>query len=333
MNEIMQDRFTSDQSQYKMEVLAALSLMIVKNTENLDMEYVEIGSKPKALLPKDFPKYADHITLSMKEPIPTGKVRPMENAGELMQPTIQVSDVTPLPETLEEFNDPNQKDLRYKLDNSLDTVTKDILEDPENIPRVLGTAGGLEAIVGSELAGQKIPYDTENGKKKSLPLSRFLKDKPRDMEEDKYEKARAELLQKLKQRIEEMSEAGEGYKERLYQGIKTKLNAMLPAVDDRIAYVRWKSRVKLERSKKTGELKPGGEDRTYVMRGDGLNKVGKYSEYLEEIRAEASEELEAAITAIWEASSDLIYSEKYDLEMFRKDAETQAQLMNMLGTD
>ena len=136
------------------------------------------------------------------------------------------------------------------------------------------------------------------------------------MEEDKYETARADLLQKLKQRIEEMSEAGEGYKERLYQGIKTKLNAMLPAVDERIAYVRWKSRVKLEPNK-AGELKPGGEDRTYVMRGDGLNKVGKYSEYLEEIRAEASEELEAAITAIWEASSELIASEKEDVEQFR----------------
>ena len=313
LNDVMKERFDSNQEQYKMEIMAALALMIVKNTESLNMDYIEVGKKPAAVLPKDFPKYADHFDLNVKEPIPQGNIEILKS--EVNQPTIVVTKQYPLPETLEAFEKDDR--LRYTLDTSLKTVRDDMLEDPENIPRVLGTGAGIEALVGPKIANQPIAYQNEKGQDKTVPLNKFLTDMPRDMDDEaEYDKKRALVLDNLKKIMEVnfgLTKDKEGLpsaaaKERLYSAIRSKLNAMLPEAGantkgSQVAAVRAKLR--------------GTESRTYVQRGNALKAIGKYSRYLDEIRAEASPALAAAIEAVWSASSELLAKEKEDVEKLK----------------
>lgn len=270
-----------DQEKGKLSILTALASMITGGAQNIEMKYVDLakaGAKAKVAFPKSFSDYARHFGLEAPQEAQAGTVEKLDKAN-LKQPYMIITNKKELPDTRKDFE---KGEWGYKVTSALESIVEDT-DDADAALAIFGEAGL-----------KKIGLNANE-------LSVLQSD------EDEDKRAKEEALEKLKAKLRENLDT-------VYQGVKTKVNSLLPNNGEQVFIIRWKLRL--------GSGAP--ESRTYVEKKEGLEHIANYTKYLASIGATTSEEVTAAITTILAASADRLKAEE-DAAIARMKKEKEAK--------
>jgi hypothetical protein len=274
----------------KLKILTALGALITGGEENLDMKYVDLsqsGAQAKVAFPKSFPDYAKHVDLGAQaKDMISGEVELLPVA--LEQPVVSITKVEQMPATSKDFDKKGEggdTKMGYSVGQALENIKASISQMGED-----GEFPGAEsaaAVFGGSGMGNIVKLNKEQ-------LKMLKYNPPDDPNEAKaYEQERGAVLAQIQKALVDIDP------EKVYSGVRDKVNSLLPKVNDAVFVIRWKLRVG-----------SSAESRTYLEKRHGLVSISNYTKYLAEVGAEADESVKSAVETIVGASAQRLLDQE-----------------------
>jgi hypothetical protein len=274
------------------QLLANLATAIIKQPgeEEFKMDFLNVEpSKQSRILPKTMPDYMAHFGVEAKQSKDRTVTTPKRAGAKAMnikEVLGKISEVKPLPETLEEFA---SDEFLYNLDSAFVKAMQELIQNPDAIVGALGP-DGLEKL-GIDIS------DEDN---------QLLQKKPKDMSDKDYEKKKKEITSRIEDEFSEAflgttpqpdlfknADARRAANSKFYDSIRAKLETLMPKKGDTL----FKTRLKLVAS---------GEEKLLWERSTGLDKVGKMTTYLNQMEAAPEQAVKEYIDAVWEESKNIL---------------------------